>query len=151
MLAVRSFEADQYIFMATESGTVKKTPLVDYSRPRANGIIAVDLKAEDKLVDVALTSGNADILLFSSAGKVIRFNEQDVRSMGRISRGVRGMRINPGEKIISLIIVHEDDGAILTATEFGYGKRTLLSEYRVQGRGGQGLMGTEIICTCMCQ
>ena len=143
VLAVRSFEADQYIFMATESGTVKKTPLVDYSRPRANGIIAVDLKAEDKLVDVALTSGNADILLFSSAGKVIRFNEQDVRSMGRISRGVRGMRINPGEKIISLIIVHEDDGAILTATEFGYGKRTLLSEYRVQGRGGQGIISIQ--------
>ena len=143
VLAIREFEADKYIFMATESGTVKKTPLVDYSRPRANGIIAVDLKDDDKLVDVALTDGQSDIMLFSSGGKVIRFAETDVRSMGRVSRGVRGMRLPEKEKIISLIIAQEDEGAILTATEFGFGKRTHLAEYRVQGRGGQGIISIQ--------
>jgi DNA gyrase subunit A len=143
VLAIREYEADKYIFMATASGTVKKTPLVDYSRPRANGIIAVDLKEGDQLVDVALTDGQSDIMLFSSAGKVIRFPETDVRSMGRVSRGVRGMRIGDDERIISLIIAHEEGGAILTATEFGFGKRTALEEYRVQGRGGQGIISIQ--------
>jgi DNA gyrase subunit A len=143
VLAIREYEADKYIFMATASGTVKKTPLVDYSRPRANGIIAVDLKDGDQLVDVALTDGQSDIMLFSSAGKVIRFPETDVRSMGRVSRGVRGMRIGDDERIISLIIAHEEGGAILTATEFGFGKRTALEEYRVQGRGGQGIISIQ--------
>ena len=143
VLAIREFEADKFIFMATASGTVKKTPLVDYSRPRANGIIAVDLKDGDKLVDVALTDGQSDIMLFSSAGKVIRFDETDVRSMGRVSRGVRGMRLPEGQKIISLIIAIDEDGAILTATEFGFGKRTHLKEYRVQGRGGQGIISIQ--------
>ncbi|HAD31173.1 MAG TPA: DNA gyrase subunit A, partial [Methylophaga sp.] len=122
--------------------TVKKTPLVDYSRPRANGIIAVDLKDDDKLVGVALTDGESDVMLFSSNGKVIRFPETDVRSMGRVSRGVRGMRLADGEQIISLIIAQQE-GAILTATEFGYGKRTNLEEYRVQGRGGQGIISIQ--------
>jgi DNA gyrase subunit A len=143
VLAIREFEADKYIFMATASGTVKKTPLVDYSRPRANGIIAVDLKDGDQLVDVALTDGQSDIMLFSSAGKVIRFPETDVRSMGRVSRGVRGMRISETQKIISMIIAHPEEGAILTATEFGFGKRTNLEEYRVQGRGGQGIISIQ--------
>lgn len=142
VLPIREFEADKFIFMATASGTVKKTPLVDYSRPRANGIIAVDLKDDDKLVGVALTDGESDVMLFSSNGKVIRFPETDVRSMGRVSRGVRGMRLADGEQIISLIIAHQD-GAILTATEFGYGKRTNLEEYRVQGRGGQGIISIQ--------
>ena len=142
VLAIREFEADKYIFMVTASGTVKKTPLVDYSRPRANGIKAVDLKEGDHLVDVALTDGQSDIMLFSSAGKVIRFPETDVRSMGRVSRGVRGMRISEGQQIISMIIA-EDEGAILTATEFGFGKRTHLAEYRVQGRGGQGIISIQ--------
>jgi DNA gyrase subunit A len=128
--------------MATASGTVKKTPLVDYSRPRANGIIAVDLKDDDRLVGVALTGGESDVMLFSSNGKVIRFPETDVRSMGRVSRGVRGMRLADGEQIISLIIAQQE-GAILTATEFGYGKRTNLEEYRVQGRGGQGIISIQ--------
>jgi DNA gyrase subunit A len=143
VLAIREFEADKFIFMATTSGTVKKTPLVDYSRPRANGIIAVDLKEGDHLIDVALTDGQSDIMLFSSAGKVIRFPETDVRSMGRVSRGVRGMRIGDDENIISLIIASEEEGAILTATEFGFGKRTQLEEYRVQGRGGQGIISIQ--------
>ena len=143
MLAIREFEADKYIFMVTASGTVKKTPLVDYSRPRANGIIAVDLKDGDQLVDVALTDGQSDIMLFSSVGKVIRFPETDVRSMGRVSRGVRGMRISAEQRIISMIIAHPEEGAILTATEFGFGKRTQLEEYRVQGRGGQGIISIQ--------
>lgn len=128
--------------MATASGTVKKTSLVDYSRPRQNGIIAVDLKEGDQLVDVALTDGHSDVMLFSSAGKVIRFPETDVRPMGRVSRGVRGMRIADDERIIALIIAQEE-GAILTATEFGFGKRTQLAEYRVQGRGGQGIISIQ--------
>ncbi len=143
VLAVREFEADKYIFMATSSGTVKKTPLVDYSRPRANGIIAVDLKDDDQLVSVELTDGQSDIMLFSSGGKVIRFAETDVRSMGRVSRGVRGMRLPEDEYIISMIIANPEDGAILTATEFGFGKRTNLEEYRVQGRGGQGIISIQ--------
>ncbi|HCD06144.1 MAG TPA: DNA gyrase subunit A, partial [Methylophaga sp.] len=142
VLPIREFEADKFIFMATASGTVKKTPLVDYSRPRANGIIAVDLKDDDRLVGVALTGGESDVMLFSSNGKVIRFPETDVRSMGRVSRGVRGMRLADGEQIISLIIAQQE-GAILTATEFGYGKRTNLEEYRVQGRGGQGIISIQ--------
>ncbi|AFJ01313.1 DNA gyrase subunit A [Methylophaga frappieri] len=142
VLPIREFEADKFIFMATASGTVKKTPLVDYSRPRANGIIAVDLKEDDVLVDVALTDGASDVMLFSTNGKVIRFPETDVRSMGRVSRGVRGMRLTDGEKIISLIIARSE-GAILTATEFGFGKRTHLDEYRVQGRGGQGIISIQ--------
>ncbi|MCC5797439.1 MAG: DNA gyrase subunit A [Methylophaga sp.] len=142
VLPIREFEANKFIFMATATGTVKKTPLVDYSRPRANGIIAVDLKEGDQLVGVALTDGESDVMLFSSAGKVIRFPETDVRSMGRVSRGVRGMRIGDSERIISLIIA-QPDGAILTATEFGYGKRTNLEEYRVQGRGGQGIISIQ--------
>ena len=142
VLPIREFEADKYIFMATASGTVKKTPLVDYSRPRANGIIAVDLKEGDRLVGVALTDGASDVMLFSSNGKVIRFSETDVRPMGRVSRGVRGMRLADGEEIISLIIAQQE-GAILTATEFGYGKRTVLDEYRVQGRGGQGIISIQ--------
>lgn len=142
VLPIREFEADKFIFMATASGTVKKTPLVDYSRPRANGIIAVDLKEDDLLVDVALTDGHSDVMLFSSNGKVIRFPETDVRSMGRVSRGVRGMRLADGEKIISLIIARPE-GPILTATEFGFGKRTNLEEYRVQGRGGQGIISIQ--------
>jgi DNA gyrase subunit A len=141
-MPIREFEADKFIFMATASGTVKKTPLVDYSRPRANGIIAVDLKDGDQLVGVAVTDGHSDVMLFSSNGKVIRFPETDVRSMGRVSRGVRGMRLADKERIISLIIAQEE-GAILTATEFGYGKRTNLAEYRVQGRGGQGIISIQ--------
>ena len=143
ILAVREFDADNYIFMATASGTVKKTPLEAYSRPRANGIIALDLKEGDQLVGVALTDGQSDIMLFNSVGKVIRFSETDVRSMGRVSRGVRGMRMAEDTEIISLIIANVEDGAILTATEFGYGKRTNLEQYRVQGRGGSGIISIQ--------
>ena len=143
ILPVREFDEDKYIFMVTASGTVKKTPLEAYSRPRANGIIALDLKEGDNLVGVELTDGQSDIMLFNSAGKVIRFSETDVRSMGRVSRGVRGMRMAEDIEIISLIIANPEDGAILTATEYGFGKRTNLEQYRVQGRGGSGIISIQ--------
>jgi DNA gyrase subunit A len=141
VLPVREYEEGKYVFMATSNGTVKKTPLVDYSRPRASGIIAIDLVEDDVLVDVAITEGNRDILLFNDAGKVIRFNEQDVRPMGRVSRGVRGIRLSGDQKVISLIVAAE--GHVLTATENGYGKRTPISEYPRHGRGGQGVISIQ--------
>lgn len=142
VLPVRDFNAGNYVFMATARGTVKKTRLVDFSRPRVAGIIAVDLVDTDELVGVALTDGESDIMLFSDGGKVIRFREGDVRAMGRVSRGVRGMVLGKAERVISLIVVDDvsDDDLILTATEHGYGKNTLLSDYRLQGRGGKGLI-----------
>jgi len=127
--------------MATSRGTVKKTPLSAFSRPRANGIIAIDLRADDRLVNVAITDGRQDIILFSSAGKAIRFKESDVRTMGRGAAGVRGIRLARDHELIALIIV--DEGLILTATERGYGKRTPVDEFPLQGRGGQGVIGIQ--------
>ncbi|MGM0593264.1 MAG: DNA gyrase subunit A [Pseudomonadota bacterium] len=141
ILPVREFAEGQYVFMATTSGTVKKTPLVDFSRPRSSGIIAVDLVEGDQLVGVALTDGQRDIMLFSSAGKVIRFKEENVRSMGRVSRGVRGIRLGEGQKVISLIVA--EAGQVLTATENGFGKRTPIDDYPVYGRGGQGVIAIQ--------
>ncbi len=141
ILPVRDFEANQYVFMATSSGTVKKTPLEEFSRPRASGIIALDLRENDQLVGVALTDGSRDIMLLSSAGKAIRFNEQDVRPMGRTACGVRGIRLAEEQRVIALIIVGEGD--ILTATQHGYGKRTPVAEYPVKGRGGQGVISIQ--------
>jgi len=138
VLPIREFEEGKYIFMATTHGTVKKTPLVDFSRPRSTGIIAVDLVDGDELVGVRITDGEQDMLLFSTAGKVIRFNESHVRPMGRVSRGVRGIRLPEGHKVISLIVA--DEGHVLTATENGYGKRTDIDEYPTYGRGGQGVV-----------
>jgi len=137
--AVRKYEADKFVFMATSQGTVKKTPLTDFSRPRGNGIIALDLQADDYLVNVRITDGNQDILLFSSDGKVVRFNENTVRTVGRTARGVRGMKLAPQESVVSLI-VQEGNGAILTATRNGFGKRTPIEDYPVRGRGGQGVI-----------
>ncbi len=151
VLPVKEFTEDQYVFMATSSGTVKKTSLMNFSRPRANGIIAVDLNDDDLLVGVALTSGNDKVMLFNSNGKAICFNEEDVRTMGRLARGVRGIRLKEGQKVISLIVISESDleegteenRKILTATENGFGKRTDVSAYTVQGRGGQGLIAIQ--------
>ena len=137
VLPVREFPEDQYVFMATRSGIVKKTPLSHFSRPRTSGIIAVDLRIDDWLIDVKLTDGDCEIMLFSSGGKAIRFNEPEVRPMGRVSTGVRGMRLPEGDHLIALIIVGE--GNILTATTNGYGKRTPVDQYRKTGRGGQGV------------
>lgn len=143
MLPVREYQDGYYVFMATKKGTVKKVPLNAFSRPRSNGIIAVDLDEDDSLVGVDITDGSKDIMLFTDAGKVVRFDESKVRPMGRTARGVRGIRIEEGQAVISLVVAHLD-GTILTATENGYGKRTSIEEYRVSGRGGQGVISIQV-------
>jgi DNA gyrase subunit A len=142
ILPIREFTEDRYVFMATANGTVKKTSLADFSRPRASGIIAIDLRDSDYLVNVAITDGEQDIMLFSNAGKVIRFRESDVRAMGRTACGVRGIKLPSGQRVISLIIA--SDSPVLTATENGYGKRTLDADYPVYGRGGQGVIAIQV-------
>ena len=141
VLPIREFSADHYVFMATALGTVKKTALDGFSRPRASGIIAIDLREGDYLIDVAITDGTQDIMLFSNAGKVIRFKESDARPMGRTACGVRGIKLQSGQRVISLIIA--SDSPVLTATENGYGKRTLADDYPVYGRGGQGVIAIQ--------
>lgn len=143
MLPVREYQEGLYVFMATKKGTVKKVPLNAFSRPRSNGIIAVDLDEDDSLVGVGITDGTRDIMLFTDAGKVIRFDESKVRPMGRTARGVRGIRVEEDQAVKSLVIVHPE-GTILTATENGYGKRTEIDEYRVSGRGGQGVISIQV-------
>lgn len=141
VLPIREYAEDKYIFMATSAGTVKKTPLTEFSRPRTAGIIAVDLRDGDKLVDVAVTNGDNDVMLFSNSGKAIRFHESDVRAMGRTAAGVRGIRMDDGQEVNALIIVGE--GELLIATENGYGKRTRVDEFSQQGRGGQGVIAIQ--------
>ncbi|MEW8624145.1 MAG: DNA gyrase subunit A [Candidatus Thiodiazotropha sp.] len=141
ILPVREYQSDRYVFMATSSGTVKKTSLEAFSRPRANGIIAVDLRDGDKLVGVSVTDGEQDIMLFSSSGKAVRFSEANVRPMGRTACGVRGIRLEAEHKLVSLIVASEGD--VLTVTENGYGKRTAIEEYPVHGRGGQGVISIQ--------
>ena len=143
MLPVREYLEGFFVFMVTKKGTVKKVPLNAFSRPRSNGIIAVDLDDDDRLVGVDITNGSKDIMLFSDAGKVIRFDENLVRPMGRTARGVRGIRLVEGQSVISLVVANPG-GTILTATEFGYGKRTDVDEYRVTGRGGQGVISIQV-------
>jgi len=139
ILPVKEFTDDQFVFMVTSSGTCKKTSLKNFSRPRNGGIIAIELRDDDKLVGVEITAGEHDILLFSSAGKSIRFKESDVRSVGRTAIGVRGIRLADKDEVVSLIVAESGD-PILTATEKGYGKRTQLDEYRSQARGGSGVI-----------
>jgi DNA gyrase subunit A len=141
ILPVREFDADSFVFMATSGGTVKKTPLSQFSRPRSSGIIAIDLRNGDKLVDARITDGEAEILLVASSGKSIRFRESDVRPMGRGAAGVRGIKLPEGHEVIALSIVQ--DGLVLTATENGYGKRTSVEDFPVQGRGGQGVIAIQ--------
>ncbi len=138
VLPVHDYADDQYVFMATSSGTVKKTPLKDFSRPLARGIIAVDLREDDQLVGVAITDDQRDVMLCTSDGKAIRFHESTVRSMGRTACGVRGIKLAAGQRVISLIIV--DQGDILMATERGYGKRTAIDQFPVRGRAGMGVI-----------
>ncbi|QRM20172.1 DNA gyrase subunit A [Dechloromonas sp. TW-R-39-2] len=139
VLPVKEFSDDQYVFMATVMGTVKKTPLSDFSNPRKAGIIAVALDEGDILVGVELTSGQSDIVLVSDAGKAVWFDEEDVRPMGRGARGVRGMRLMEGQSVISLLVAESDQATVLVATENGYGKRTVLADFRHSGRGTQGV------------
>ena len=141
VLPIREYAADKYIFMATSKGTVKKTPLTEFSRPRTAGLIAVDLRDGDKLVDVALTDGSNDVMLFSTSGKAIRFHEEEVRAMGRTAAGVRGIRLEDEHEVNALIIVGE--GELLIATENGFGKRTRVDEFSSQGRGGQGVIAIQ--------
>jgi DNA gyrase subunit A len=143
ILPVQEFSADHFVFFATANGTVKKTALEAFSRPRANGIIACDLTDDDALIGVGLTHGDNDVMLFSNTGKVIRFNENAVRAMGRTARGVRGIRLQESQKVIDLIIVPES-GTVLTTTENGFGKRTALEDYPTKGRGGQGVISIQV-------
>ena len=141
MLPIREYAEDKFVFFATEQGTIKKTPLTDFSRPRSSGIIAVEMRETDQLIGVELTTGDQDVILFSSSGKSIRFNEQDVRPMGRNAVGVRGIKLGQGHKVISLILAGE--GHVLTVTEHGYGKRTPVSDYPIHGRGGLGVISIQ--------
>jgi DNA gyrase subunit A len=141
ILPVREFDPDSFVFMATSGGTVKKTPLSQFSRPRTSGIIAIDLRNGDKLVDAKITDGDAELLLVASSGKGIRFRESDVRQMGRGAAGVRGIKLAKGHEVIALSTVQE--GLVLTATENGYGKRTAVEDFPVQGRGGQGVIAIQ--------
>jgi DNA gyrase subunit A len=140
MLPVRLFDEQSYVFMATRLGTVKKTSLAEFSNPRKAGIIAVDLGEDDHLVGVALTDGHHDVMLFSDAGKAVRFHEGDVRSMGRTARGVRGMFLEEGQSVISMLVAESETQSVLTATENGYGKRTPIAEYTRHGRGTKGMI-----------
>ena len=140
ILPVKAFDETRYIFMATSFGTVKKTPLSEFSRPRNNGIIAIGLDEGDYLIGVELTEGKHDVMLFSDNGKAMRFSENDVRPVGRTARGVRGMKLGTGQKVISLLVAENEELTVLTATENGYGKRTPISEYTRHNRGTQGMI-----------
>jgi DNA gyrase subunit A len=143
ILPVSEFREDCYIFFATQEGVVKKTSLSEYSRPRPSGIIAVDLDEGDVLIGVALTDGKHDVMLFSDEGKAVRFDENDVRPMGRGARGVRGMNLTKGGKVIALLVAENETQSVLTATENGYGKRTSIVEYTRHGRGTQGMIAIQ--------
>ena len=145
VVSVKEFDESHFVFMATAQGTVKKTPLADFSRPRPSGIIAVGLDEGDYLIGVALTDGSYDVMLFSSEGKAVRFVEEDVRPMGRQATGVRGMRLPEGGgwKVVCMLAAKDEKQTVLTATENGYGKRTAISEYTRHGRGGQGMIAIQ--------
>jgi DNA gyrase subunit A len=143
ILPVREFREDHYVFFATQEGVVKKTALADYSRPRPSGIIAVDLDEGDCLVGVAVTDGKHDVMLFSDEGKAVRFDENDVRPMGRGARGVRGMNLTKGGRVIALLVAENELQSVLTATENGYGKRTPIVEHTRHGRGTQGMIAIQ--------
>jgi len=140
ILPVKAFDETRFVFMATSFGTVKKTPLSEFSRPRSSGIIAIGLDEGDYLIGVELTEGKHDVMLFSDNGKAMRFDENDVRPMGRTARGVRGMKLKPGQKVISMLVAENEELAVLTATENGFGKRTPISEYTRHNRGTQGMI-----------
>lgn len=144
ILPIKNYSANQFVFMATSKGLVKKVSLDSFSNPRANGIIAVELKDDDHLVKVDLTDGNSDILLFTDAGKVIRFSESQVRAVGRTAIGVRGIKLKEDQKVIAMVVIKDKNGAILTATLNGYGKRTDINNYPAINRGGQGVVSIQV-------
>ncbi len=143
ILSIREYAAEKYIFMATAKGLVKKVALSEFSRPRASGIIAIDLVEDDRLIGVDISDGKQDIMIFTDAGKVIRFQESKVRATGRTARGVRGVKLKDKQMAISLVVI-VDGGDILTATANGYGKRTPVDDYRMTGRGGQGVIAIQV-------
>ncbi len=143
ILPVKEFAQDRFVFMATAQGTVKKTPLSEFSRPRPSGIIAVDLDDGDFLVGAALTDGKHDVMLFSSGGKAVRFEESDVRPMGRNAHGVRGMQLDRGQRVISMLVAENGEQSVLTATENGYGKRTPIVEHTRHARGTKGMIAIQ--------
>jgi len=140
VLPVREFDEHHYVFMATAQGTVKKTALAEFANPRKAGIIAVDLEAGDYLIGAAITDGTHDVMLFSDAGKAVRFAEDDVRPMGRTARGVRGMHLDAGASVIAMVVAEDESQSVLTATENGFGKRTPIAEYTRHGRGTKGMI-----------
>ena len=142
ILAIKEYTSDHFVFMATANGTVKKTPLEQFSRPRNSGLIALDLEDDNTLVGAAITNGSCDILLCASSGKATRFKESDVRAMGRSAKGVRGIKLGSGHSLISLIIPAQD-GYLLTASENGFGKRTALDDFPLRGRGAQGVIAMQ--------
>jgi DNA gyrase subunit A len=144
VVPVKEFDENHFVFMATAHGTVKKTPLAEFSRPRPSGIIAVGLEDGDYLVGAALTDGKYDVMLFSSEGKSVRFEEGDVRPMGRQATGVRGMKLGEGQRVVCMLVAHDESRSVLTATANGYGKRTAISEYPRHGRGGQGVIAIQV-------
>ncbi|WP_298635187.1 DNA gyrase subunit A [uncultured Thiobacillus sp.] len=143
LLPVKTFDDDHYVFMATSNGIVKKTPLSDFSRPRTAGIIAVGLDEGDFLIGASITDGRHDVMLFSDGGKAVRFDENDVRPMGRTARGVIGMKLAKGKKLISLLVAEDENDFVLTATENGYGKRTPIAEYTRHARATQGMIAIQ--------
>jgi DNA gyrase subunit A len=143
VLPVKQYDEQHFVFMATAQGTVKKTALTDFSNPRKAGIIAVDLDEGDFLIGVAITDGQHDVMLFSDAGKAVRFDENDVRPMGRQARGVRGMQLDDGQRVIALLVAEDEQQSVLTATENGYGKRTSIIEYTRHGRGTKGMIAIQ--------
>ncbi|MGL5004059.1 MAG: DNA gyrase subunit A [Casimicrobium sp.] len=143
IVSTKDFDAEKYIFMATSMGTVKKTSLEDFSRPKKTGIIAVDLDDGDYLIGAALTDGKHDVMLFADSGKAVRFDENDVRSMGRNARGVRGMMLEKDQRIIAMLVAENEEQQVLTATENGYGKRTPIIEYTRHGRGTKGMIAIQ--------
>src|SRR2546428_10201696 len=143
VVPVKEFDENHYVFMATSQGTVKKTPLAEFSRPRPSGIIAVGLDEGDYLVGAALTDGKYDVMLFSSDGKAVRFQEGDVRPMGRQATGVRGMRLGKGQRGVCMLAAHDESKSVLAATEHGFGKRTPIGEYPRHGPGGPGVIAIQ--------
>ncbi len=143
VLPVKEYDDKHFVFLATALGTVKKTPLSQFSNPREKGIIAVELDDGDHLIGAAITEGKHDVMLFSDAGKAVRFEEDDVRSMGRQARGVRGMKISEGRRVISMLVADSETQTVLTATENGFGKRTAIAEYTRHGRGTQGMISIQ--------
>jgi DNA gyrase subunit A len=143
VVPVKEFDENHFVFMATAHGTVKKTALAEFSRPRPSGIIAVGLEEEDYLVGAALTDGKYDVMLFSSEGKSVRFEEGEVRPMGRQAGGVRGMKLGEGQRVVCMLAANDESRSVLTATENGFGKRTPISDYPRHGRGGQGVIAIQ--------